>query len=184
MIWRTGVKETSGSVRGIAKSCPWGGTSTSIRGELTDWKASTQKGTCGSRWSIRTVDLHLECYLCAKPWDSGLLQSHTAAMPRLWVPLKTPSLFLCLPRLPPSVLSACSSCDAFGGGTEGVEALNCGQFTWGELRKTGRGKGSPWGCFCCHFSAFKETACAAFDSSLPPLSGSFFAFPVVVPRNL
>lgn len=36
IIWRTGMKETSGSVRGFAKSCPWGATSTSICMELTE----------------------------------------------------------------------------------------------------------------------------------------------------
>lgn len=43
--WRTGVKETSGSVRGTAKSCPWGAARTSICRELMETR---QQGPCGS----------------------------------------------------------------------------------------------------------------------------------------
>lgn len=123
---------------------------------------------------------HLEHHLCAKPWH--MLQSQVAAMPQLWVPLKISSL----PLLSLDASFSCSSCGAFGGGTEWVG----GYWTVKELRKTGKWEGSPWGWLShraasaatLHASS-KEIICEAFDSPLPTFFWAFLCFSICIGKK-
>ena len=141
--------------------------------------------------SVRTVDPHPECCLCAEPWLVGVLRvPHSGCAVAVGTaedsqPVPPPSLTASFryPALARVVL-------VVWGEQRGWGVLDGGQCPWGEPRGTGKWGGQPLGlavpqgCFCCRFSARKETLREALASSHPTTFWGLLSFPFLVPGKL